>query len=109
MAFGRLADTISEQLDIVHGTFRNGRVELDEPVDWPDGSRVEVSAESESIGMREEDWPQTPEGIAALVARMEAFEPLEFTPEEEAEIAAARQAVREVTIAAVRKKMGLDP
>jgi hypothetical protein len=26
----------------VAATFRNGRVELAEPVDWPDGTRVEV-------------------------------------------------------------------
>jgi hypothetical protein len=40
---------------------------------------------------------------------MEALEPLEFTPEDEAEIAAARQAVKDYTIAAVRKQMGLEP
>ena len=26
----------------VHATFREGRVELTEPVDWPDGTPVEV-------------------------------------------------------------------
>jgi len=31
--------------------------------------------------MREEDWPTTPEGIAALVAKMEQIEPI-FTDEE---------------------------
>ena len=51
----------------------------------------------------------TKEGIAALLANLDDVEPLEFTPEEETEIAAAREEVRRVTIEAVRKKMGLDP
>ena len=60
-------------------------------------------------GLREEDWPDTPENRAEILRRMEAIEPLELTAEDEAEIAAARAAVREVTLAAVRKQMGLEP
>ena len=33
------------------------------------------------VGMREEDWPTTPEGIAALIAKMDQIEPF-LTPEE---------------------------
>lgn len=90
----------------IEGTYHAGRVDLDKQVDWPDGCRVRVELE---YGMREEDWPDTPENRAEILRRMEAVEPLEFTSEEEAEIAAARAAVREVTLAAVRKQMGLEP
>jgi len=93
---------------VVTGTYHEGQVVLDSPVDWPDGARVNVATE-ETVGLSEADWPRTPEELDALVARFAALEPLEITPEEEAEIAAARAEVRRVTIEAVRKKMGLQP
>jgi hypothetical protein len=92
------------------GVIRGGRVEFDTPVRLPDGTRVRVEPAAEDEGfIREEDWPTTPEGIEELIRRMESIEPLVFTPHEEQQIAAARAAVREVSTAAVRKQMGLDP
>ena len=60
------------------GTIKNGQVILDQPGQLPEGTRVEVlpvSATRPALGMREEDWPTTPEGIAALAARMDQLEP----------------------------------
>jgi hypothetical protein len=34
------------------------------------------------VGIREEDWPTTPEGIAALLLKMDQVQPF-LTPEEE--------------------------
>jgi predicted DNA-binding antitoxin AbrB/MazE fold protein len=96
----------------VFGTYENGSVKLDAPVDWSEGSRVVVQPtepEGERIGMREEDWPTDPEGIANLLARMDALEPLELTADDEAGIAAARKAVRDYTIEAVRRQMEQAP
>ena len=90
----------------IEGTYHAGRVDLDQQVDWPDGCRVRVALE---YGMSEEDWPDTPEELEELLKRIDSFEPVEFTAEDEVEIAAARATVREVTLAAVRKQMGLDP
>lgn len=91
----------------INGTYKQGRVTLDGPVDWPDGVRVRIepSPEEAHLGLSEADWPNTPEGIAQLLARMDAVEPLELTPEDEAEIAAARAEVKRVTIEAVRRQM----
>ena len=85
----------------VRGRFVNGTIVLDGPADWPEGTTVVVEPlpAAESVGMREEDWPTTPEGIAALLKAWDAMEPLEMTPEEEADIAAWRQKVKEYTIA----------
>lgn len=92
----------------ISGTYRDGRVDLASPVDWPDGLRVEITVPvEEHIGLDEADWPTTDEGRAELVARFEAIGPLVFTAEDEAEIESARQAVREITLEAVRRKMGL--
>ena len=89
------------------GTYRAGRVELDAPVDWPDGARVSIEPKEESLGLSESDWPTTPEGQAALAASILEIEPLDLTPEEEAEWAAARAEVKRYTIEAVKRQMGL--
>jgi len=82
-------------------------VELDKPVNWQEGMRVCVVPQEESLGPAEQDWPDNPAALAEILHRIDTFEPLELTPEDEAEIAAARAAVRDVTLRAVRKKMGL--
>src|SRR5262245_23187905 len=72
-------------MNALKGTVRNGQVIFDEAADLPDGTRVEVTpllAPRPALGMREEDWPTTPEGVAALLKRWE--EPGWLTPEEEA-------------------------
>src|SRR5262249_44529222 len=81
----------------IKGTLKNGTIILDRPADWPDGSRVRVEPleEEQSLGVRDEDWPNDPEGIAKLLARMDRVEPFEMTPEEEAELVAWRQKVKE--------------
>jgi hypothetical protein len=55
----------------VTGTYQDGRVILDNPVDWPNGRRVTISSDEIRIGIIEEEWPRTPEGIEELVRRME--------------------------------------
>ncbi|MBY0227645.1 MAG: hypothetical protein K2W96_00050 [Gemmataceae bacterium] len=61
-------------MNAVKGTVRGGMIVLDEPNGFVEGQRVEVVAEERpSIGMDEKDWPTTPEGIAALLARMDEF------------------------------------
>jgi hypothetical protein len=81
---------------------KNGQIVLDEPARLPDGTRVEVvPAEGgrPTMGIREEDWPTTPEGIAALLKRMDDLEPLAMTPEEEADLAAWRKKRKEHELA----------
>ena len=91
------------------GVIREGRVELEAPATFPDGTRVRVEEAEESDGfIREEDWPTTPEGIEALIQKMKDTEPVILTPEDEVRIAAARAAFRTVSIAAVKKQMELD-
>jgi hypothetical protein len=55
--------------------------------------------------MREEDWPTTPEGLAELLRHWDAHEPLEMTPDEEADLAAWRQKVKAYTIATMWKSV----
>jgi hypothetical protein len=92
-------------MDAIRGTWKNGQVVLDGPVDWPDGRRLLVEAEpsQETIGIPDEDWSNTPEGIEAWLRWYESLEPLVFTPQEEADLAAWRQKVKEHTITHMHK------
>ena len=102
----------------ITGTYRDGHVELAAPVNWPNGMPVKVQAEPSLSPFNnhelagnwgiDDDWPDTPENRAEILRRMDAVEPLEMTPEEEAEWKAARKWIRDFTIAAVRSEMGLE-
>ena len=91
----------------VFATYREGRIILDEPVNWPDGSRLAVFPAAAMTGLVESQWPDSEETRAAVVERIDAIQALELTEEDEAEIAASRQVVRQASIEAVRKQMGL--
>ena len=106
----------------IEGTYRNGHVELTAPVNWPDGTPVTVQPQQydddpagtrlPSVQLsdgRVVSWSDTPEFRRALLEQMDRREPVELTPQEEAEWRAAKTWIKEHTIAAVRREMGLDP
>jgi hypothetical protein len=82
-----------EAMSAIKGIVRNGHIILDNPADLPEGCRVLVEPINgeETFGIREEDWQDTPEAIAAWLRWYDALEPLQRTPQEEAEWQAARQ------------------
>ena len=84
-------------MNAIKATWRNGQIVPLEPIDWPEGTEVliEPQIEAETIGMREEDWPTTPEAIEKHLALMDQIEPLILTPEEEAAWEADRKARKE--------------
>ena len=87
---------------MIHATWINGRIVPDDPVDLPEGCRLRVEvepgpAESEAIGISEEEWARSPEAIAAWLEWYDSLEPLVFTPEEEADLARWRQEVKDYT------------
>ena len=92
----------------ITGTVRNGKIEPDEPGDLPDGTRVRIIEDESEPEFIPDDWPDTPENRAELVRRIDAFEPMGWTPEEEARIEAWRQEMKRYNIEAIRKQMGLD-
>ena len=86
-------------MNSLQGTIKNGKVVLDDWTDLPEGTRVEVlpiEVARPSLGMREEDWPTTPEDIAALLVRMDQVEPGWLSPEDEAAWRAALREQREL-------------
>jgi hypothetical protein len=93
-------------MSIVKGTWEQGQIVLDDPVDWPEGCRVviEPAMEERTLGLREDDWPTDAPGIAALVARMDQVEPF-LTPAEHSKWQAAREQMREHTIANMNRQI----
>jgi hypothetical protein len=88
-------------MSAIKGTYQNGQVILKERADWPEGTEVLVEPVSveRSLGIRDEDWPTDPEGIARHLALMDRIEPLVMTPQEEADWEAARKAQKEHDLA----------
>jgi hypothetical protein len=65
-------------MNAIQGTVMNSQIVLDKPEDLIDGTRVEVvpiQMRQPLFGMREEDLPTTPDGIAVLLSRMDSVGP----------------------------------
>ena len=88
-----------ESVNAIKGTLRNGHVILDGPTNLPDGCRVLVEPE-----VTEEEQSEDPESIARWLAEFDAIPPLQFTPEEEAQWQADRQAVKSYTLAKMKQR-----
>src|SRR5215216_2414650 len=72
-------------MSAVRGIYRNGAVTLSATPDWPEECEVVIEpAAAPSIGIAEEDWDDSPEGVAEWLRWYDSLEPLEFTAAEEA-------------------------
>jgi hypothetical protein len=79
-------------MNIIKATITGGRLELDVPADWPDGTEVEIHL----VGKNGVDTDLlTHEEIAKLLAAMDQLKPLEFTDAERAAAETQRQAQRD--------------
>jgi hypothetical protein len=93
-----LQDHRGKDMTALQGTIKNGQIILDTPAALAEGTRVEVLPIEEArptLGMREEDWPTTAEGIAALLARMDQVEPGWLSREDDATWRASLRAQRD--------------
>src|SRR5437660_11067561 len=70
---------------------KNGRVEIDVPPDWPDGTPVRVELGLNGQAKYDDERPETPEEIEEWIRRFREIEPIEMTPAEEAAWAADRK------------------
>lgn len=92
----------------VAGTVRDGVVVPDAPLDVADGTRADIHLrEAGHIGLREDEWPDTPEGIESLIAAWNAEPAPGLTDEGQAELDRFRAEMRRFNTDAVRKQMGL--
>src|SRR5947207_915528 len=100
-------------MSAIRATWKNGQIVPDEPVDWPEGYRLLVEPDTSQPPPAEtsdEELSNSPEAIAAWLKWYDSLEPLIFTPEEEADLAAWRQKIKEYTVANMHKDVeGLFP
>ena len=69
---------------LIKGFIRKGQVEVEEPINLPDGSEVIVQVLNGDVDADcEEGWDNSPQGIAAWLQWCDAFQPLESTPQQE--------------------------
>ena len=87
------------------GIIRAGRVEVDEPINLPDGSEVTIigHADGKFVGLQDNDRPMTPAEIAQTLAAMSGLEPFDMTDEERAAADAWEKKVNDYTIANLNK------
>jgi len=95
-------------MDVIKATVRQGRLELEAPPDWPDGTEVLIepmSVPSEKIGIDESEWRDDPDSLADWEAWIPTIEPLEFTPEEGQRKAEFDEQMRRYNLEDVRRQM----
>jgi len=83
------------------GIIRNGRVEVAEPINLPDGSEVIITghAHGKFPGRSDNDRPMTPSEISETLAAMDKVEPFDMTDGERASADAWEKQVNDYTIA----------
>jgi hypothetical protein len=86
-------------MNAIRSVVKNGRIEVDAPPDWPDGTPVRVELGLNGQSEEDDETPETPEGIQAWLHWYHSLEPLVMTPEEEAAWKADRKIQKEFDIA----------
>jgi hypothetical protein len=81
----------------IKATWKNGRIVPDESVNWPEGCRllIEPVPDTETTGIRDEDWQNTPEAIEDWLRWYDSLEPLKITQKDRAKWQAALKAQKE--------------
>ncbi len=95
-------------MSAITGTIHGGQIVPDAPLDLPEGTKVDITPRqlpTSKIGLDPSEWRDDAAALADWAAWIKTFEPLEYTPEEEAELARFRDEMRRFNIEAVRRQM----
>jgi hypothetical protein len=86
-------------MNAIRSVVKNGRVEVDAPPDWPDGTPVRVELGLNGPSKDDDESPETIEEIQPWLHWYHTLEPILMTPEEEAAWEADRKMQKEFDIA----------
>lgn len=91
-------------MNIIRAKWLKGQVVLEEPANWPEGCELVVGQPAlGGAAGNGDDQANDARSIARWIDWYDSLEPLIFSPEEEADLAAWRQKVKEHTIANMHK------
>ncbi len=79
----------------IKATVRSGRIELDEPIDLPDGTELLIPMPNGAPESADDDGPMSSEEIARVLAALDQIVPFERSADEEARLEADRLARKE--------------
>jgi hypothetical protein len=89
----------SGKMNAIRSVVKNGRVEVDAPPDWPDGTPVRVELGLSDPSEYNDESPETPEEIQAWLRWYHSLEPIVMTADEEAAWEADRSIQKEFDVA----------
>jgi hypothetical protein len=95
-------------MNAIKATVRSGRLEVQTPPDWPEGTDVLIEpmgVAGEKIGIDESEWRDDAGSLADWEAWIKTIEPLEFTPEEARRMADFDEQMRQYNREAIRRQM----
>jgi hypothetical protein len=82
-------------MNAIKAIVRGGRIELEEPLNLPDGTELLIPLPNGSTERNDEDGPMSPEEIDRVLAAMEQIQPFDMTDAERAAWETERQARKE--------------
>jgi len=90
----------------IHAIWKNGQIVPTQPIDWPDGTTliIEPIEEPHPDESEEDLWSEDPASIARRIAFYEALPPLRMSASEEGQWQAARQEMKDYTIAKMQER-----
>jgi hypothetical protein len=89
----------SRKMNTIRSVVKNGRVEVNAPPDWPDGTPVRVELGLSDESEYDDESPETPEEIQAWLRWNHGLEPIVMTADEEAAWEADRSIQKEFDVA----------
>src|SRR5437763_1516735 len=94
-------------MSAVKALWKNGQVILQSPADWPEGSRLVVAedAATDVNFMTEEQQSDDPQAVQQWIDELRTLPAVPLTAEQEADLVAWRQRVKDFNLAAVRRQM----
>lgn len=97
-----MAHTLTEKegtMTTIKAPVKDGRLEVEEPIDLPDGTELLIPLPNVPNQTDETGWDNSPEGIADWLKWYDSLEPLTITVAEEADTEAKLKKINEYGIA----------
>ena len=89
----------------IKATVRGGRLEVEEPINLPDGTELWLPLPNGPGQTEEDDWDNSPDGIADWLKWYDSLEPLRITAAEEADTGARLKKMSEYGISKMEKRV----